>query len=85
MPDGSTNSCWTLDAKGAAALLGIARSTFLSQHSAGRLPAPVRIGRRTLWLKDELRAWLEAGGPPRDRWEILKKSGRIKLYDRTES
>ncbi len=85
MPESPANPCWTLDAKEAAALLGIARSTFLSQHSAGRLPAPVHIGRRTLWLKDELRAWLEAGGPPRDRWELLKKSGRIKPYDRTES
>lgn len=72
MSDPSINQPWTLDAKQAAALLGVARSTFLSQHSAGKTPKPVRIGRRTLWIADELRAWLESGCPSRERWEQQK-------------
>jgi predicted DNA-binding transcriptional regulator AlpA len=72
MPDPTINQVWTLNSKQAAALLGVARSTFLSQHSAGMTPRPVRIGRRTLWIAAELRAWLEAGCPSRERWEQQK-------------
>ena len=69
MTDSTIHKAWTLDAKEAAALLGVARSTFLSQHSANKTPKPVRIGRRTLWIANELRAWLDAGCPNRERWE----------------
>ena len=72
MSDPTINQAWTLSAKQAAAVLGVARSTFLSQHSAGRTPNPVRIGGRTLWIADELRAWLDAGCPVRERWEQQK-------------
>ncbi len=76
----SINQAWTLDSKQAAALLGVARSTFLSQHSAGKTPKPVRIGRRTLWIADELRAWLDAGCPPRERWEQQKVIRNARLF-----
>jgi predicted DNA-binding transcriptional regulator AlpA len=57
-----------VDAREAARLLGIARSSFWSLHAAGRVPAPVKLGRRTLWRVIELSAWTQAGCPPRDRW-----------------
>lgn len=52
----------------AARLCGINRSTWWRLHSAGRVPAPVRLGRRTLWRADELRRWVAGGCPPRQRW-----------------
>jgi predicted DNA-binding transcriptional regulator AlpA len=63
----------------AAALCGVSRATWLRQHSAGRVPAPVRIGRRTLWRLDELRAWIDAGCPDRDTWQTIRTTGRRPL------
>ena len=65
-----------LDAKAAAGLCGVSRSHFLALHSAGKVPLPVRLGRRTLWRAGELAAWTEAGCPARDRWQARKGVGR---------
>jgi predicted DNA-binding transcriptional regulator AlpA len=53
----------------AAAFCGVSEATWWRQHSAGKVPAPVKIGRRTLWDRDELRAWLAAGCPDRKTWQ----------------
>jgi len=47
----------------AASVLGISRATLYALHSSGRLPLPVKLGRRTLWRFAELRAWLSARNP----------------------
>ncbi len=65
-----------LDAKAAAALCGISERSWWSLNSAGKTPLPVRLGRRTLWRRDEIAAWTEAGCPARSRWESIKKGGR---------
>ena len=62
-----------LSAEDAAALLGIGRSLFYSMHSSGRLgPLPVKLGRRALWNRRELEAWVEAGCPARLQWQNRK-------------
>jgi excisionase family DNA binding protein len=53
----------------AARLLGISRGSFRKLHDQGKVPAPIRLGRRVLWRVAELIAWLDVGRPPRDRWE----------------
>lgn len=60
----------------AAALCGVSRSTWWMFHSSGRVPAPIRLGRRTLWRADELRRWVDAGCPARERWEALQEGRR---------
>jgi predicted DNA-binding transcriptional regulator AlpA len=50
-------------------MLGIARSSFCKLMAQGRLPAPVRLGRRVLWPVAELVRWIEAGCPSREVWE----------------
>lgn len=58
-----------LDAKRAAALLGgISRSHFLALHSSGRVPLPVKLGRRTLWRRDLLEKFVAWNCPPRDKF-----------------
>jgi predicted DNA-binding transcriptional regulator AlpA len=56
----------------AAELCGRSRTTWWRDHSAGRIPAPVKIGGRTYWRADELRRWVEAGCPVRTVWEKMR-------------
>ncbi len=58
-----------VDAKGLTALLPVGLRTVRTWDAAGKLPRPVRIGGRVVWLVSEIRAWLDAGAPPRDVWE----------------
>jgi len=57
-----------VDSDDAAVLCGVSRTMWWTLHAQGRVPAPVRLGRRTLWRVDELRRWTEAGCPPREKW-----------------
>jgi predicted DNA-binding transcriptional regulator AlpA len=57
-----------LSAPAVASLLGFGEAHLWRMHSAGRVPAPVKIGRRTLWRRAEIVACTEAGCPGRGRW-----------------
>lgn len=57
------------DARAVAHLLGISPRHVRAMHSRAALPAPLAIGRRRVWRLDEIRAWVDAGMPPRDRWQ----------------
>ena len=60
----------------AAALLGISEKHFRNLNSRGCVPMPVKLGKSPRWAVDELRAWLAAGGPTRERWEAIKAADR---------
>ena len=67
-----------IDSTEAARMCGISRTMWWSLHSAGKVPVPVRLGRRTLWRSDELCRWTAGGCPPRERWlaqEATEKRG----------
>ena len=57
----------------AARMCGVGIGTWFSLVSAGKTPAPRKLGRRVLWLKTKLAEWALAGFPCRDRWEARKK------------
>lgn len=57
-----------VDTREAAELFGVSERTVASWNKSGRMPAPIRIGRAVRWGYDELRAWVAAGCPPRDKW-----------------
>jgi predicted DNA-binding transcriptional regulator AlpA len=40
--------------------------------AAGRVPAPIKLGGRTLWRVRELQEWVAAGCPPRKLWTALQ-------------
>ncbi len=63
-----------MDVRRLADALGVSPRHVEALHAQGRLPRPVRLGRRRLWPVDEIRHWLEAGAPPREAWE--RKGGR---------
>ena len=58
-----------VDSKQAAAMLSIGRSHFYAMLSSGRIgPMSYKLGKRTLYSVKELREWVEAGMPPRQKW-----------------
>ena len=66
----NNNPVLLLGAEATAKSLGISRAGFYSLHSAGKVPAPRRLGRRVLWSVEEMRAWVNAGMPSREKWQI---------------
>ncbi len=62
-----------VDARKAASMCGIGRTLWYDLGSAGRLPKPIRLGRRLLWRVDEIKAWIAAGCPGRSLWEQMYK------------
>ena len=64
----NTSTPLLLKAGQAALLLNVGRTLFYSMHCSGQLgPPPIRLGRRTLWQREELKRWVAAGCPPRDQ------------------
>jgi excisionase family DNA binding protein len=54
-----------LDVRAVARLLGCSERMVYRQSDAGRMPAPVKLGRLTKWRRAELERWIEDGCPPR--------------------
>jgi len=61
-----------LDAKTSAALCSCSVSFWWQQQSAGLLPAPVRLGSKTLWRRVDLERWVELGCPGRHAFEYMR-------------
>jgi predicted DNA-binding transcriptional regulator AlpA len=61
-----------LRAADAARLCGFADRTWRKMAAAGRVPAGVQLGKSRRWALAELRAWVAAGCPCRDRWDDMK-------------
>ena len=62
-----------LTASEAAALCRVACRTWRTWHSTGKIPQPIRIGRKIFWRPEELRAWIATGCPDREMWEVIRK------------
>ena len=58
-----------------ARMLGVSRNTVWKLNASGRMPSPIRLGRRTLWVITELEAWVAAGCPPRHKWQAIREGG----------
>lgn len=66
-----------VDARRAAALLGVGLRTLRTMDAAGRLPAPVRLSPGCVrWRLAELRDWTEAGCPDRETWAARRAARR---------
>lgn len=57
-----------VDAAALAELLGVSLITVRRWDSAGKLPAPRRLGACVRWDLAEIRAWSAAGCPQRSEW-----------------
>jgi len=76
MSNKATTAPLLVGADEVARLLSVAKSTVYSWLDSGRLPSPLRIGGRTLWNHDELQRWVQAGAPPRVKWEQVRGAAR---------
>ena len=70
-PDEAQVLLLLLGRKDLARILNVSERTIGSLRARGRLPAPTRLGRRTLWKRSEIERWVAAGCPPRDQWEAM--------------
>lgn len=61
-----------VDARRLALLLCAGLRTLRSWDAGGKVPRPLRLGGRTLWLVSEINDWLAAGAPDRATWEAGK-------------
>lgn len=62
-----------LTADEAAALCHTVPRTWRTWHSTGKIPQPIRIGRKTFWRLEELKDWIAASCPDREMWNILRR------------
>lgn len=62
-----------LSAADLARELRVSTKTIRRLDAMGKLPLPVKLGRLLRWRRDELIAWLAAGGPDRDEWERFRR------------
>lgn len=77
------NEVGFVGAADAAAIIGHGEAQVWRLTRTGRFPAPIRIGRRTLWRRDEVIAWVEretaayrAGRRPTKSARLPTKYGR---------
>ncbi|MBI9017334.1 MAG: helix-turn-helix domain-containing protein [Phycisphaerae bacterium] len=57
-----------------AAQLRISRTLLYQLRTEGKIPAPTKFGRRILWPRDEILAWIKFDCPNAHRWQQHKKN-----------
>ena len=68
-----------LSASEAAALCGSSVRQWWRLQASGKVPAPVMMGSRKRWRRDDLRRWIDAGCPCRNEWESMRSFGLEQL------
>ena len=68
-----------LSAIEAARFCGVGRTLWLAMNNSGRIPLPVRLGKRVLWCAQELRDWTNNRLPngelmSRQKWQVFKEN-----------
>lgn len=63
----------------AAALAGISRAHWQRLRAAGKLPPSVRLGRKVLWRRAEVSAWIDAGCPDSKMWGAMQAAAGRRL------
>lgn len=57
--------------------LEVSESHIDNLQASGRLPAPVKLGRLTRWLRSDIELWLELGAPRRLAFETIRDERRL--------
>jgi len=62
-----------LTAEQVAQALGVSLRHIRALDASGRIPRGIRLSRSKRWNTAELSRWCDAGAPPRDAWEAMKR------------
>jgi len=63
--------------RSAAALRGISRAHLHRLRAAGKWgPAPIKLGRKILYDRTEVTAWVAARCPDARTWEVMRAMGK---------
>ena len=66
-----------VSAKKLAKLLDVSERHIWQMLKDGRLgPQPVALGNSRRWYLEDIRRWLAAGAPAREKWELMER-GRL--------
>src|SRR5436190_189030 len=68
-----------VDADHASRMCGVSTATWFRLKSAGKTPAPVKLGGRVLYRLSDLRLWAELGCPDRRTFEARKPAGSRRM------
>ncbi len=52
-----------IDAEAVAKLLSVSNRTVFRLRDAGKMPAPVKLGSRTVWRREAIEQWVAEGCP----------------------
>ena len=72
----SQNNPLAFSAQQLADRLGASLRHIRRLDSAGKIPRPIRLGRSVRWPVQEIKDWMDAGGPDRRTWEAMKGARR---------
>jgi predicted DNA-binding transcriptional regulator AlpA len=61
----------------AAEVCGVSEASWYRLKAAGRTPAPVKVGSRTLYRVADVKLWVALGCPDRKTFEARKDAGQI--------
>lgn len=61
----------TANAAQVARMLGVSVRQVWRLHATGRLPRPIRLGNCVRWRRAEIEAFVAAGCPNAEQWELL--------------
>lgn len=61
-----------IDAHELARLLSVSHTTVHAMNAREELPTPLRFGRCLRWNRPEIERRMDAGAPPRHKWEAMK-------------
>ena len=63
-----------LNAKDLSLCLKVSTRQIHRMNRSALIPAPLLLGGCTRWSVIEVAAWLRAGSPPRNEWELLREA-----------
>jgi predicted DNA-binding transcriptional regulator AlpA len=63
-----------LSAVEAGWLCGVSEASWWRYHSAAKVPAPLKLGGRTLWRRADLELWIELGCPARAAFNVERQT-----------
>jgi len=63
----------------AANLAGVSRAHWHRLRAAGKLPPPIKLGRKVLWRQLEIEEWITAGCPNGQVWSAMQAAAGRRL------